>query len=205
MKKHPFVSNHSQFTDEFIQKTYGQLLSFAKNQLGDSDEAFDVVQETFENAYKYANHFKGNSAFKTWVFAILKNKIADHIRQNQKYVNLANLNIDNQSDTDILQVLFDDIGHWQAATGIAAFDDSWQNPEQHAEQDSFWQVMELCLTNLPRDQAQVFLMKEYVELSTDEICQEIGISTQNFYVLMHRARLRLQRCLSLHWFNHDAV
>lgn len=208
MKTPPFAKN-SYLNDEFIQQTYAQLLNFAKNQLGDSDEAFDVVQETFENAYKYATHFKGNSAFKTWVFAILKNKIADHIRQKQKYVSLTNLNIDESSDNrlddDILQRLFDETGHWQTATGITAFDDSWQNPEQHAEQDSFWQIMELCLTNLPKDQAQAFLMKEYIELSTPEICQEIGISTQNFYVLIHRARLRLQRCLSLHWFNHDDV
>lgn len=185
------------------------MLQFAHNQLADSIAAEDVVQEAFINAFKYLDSFKGNSAFKTWVFAILKNKIADHIRHNQKYVPLATLQgsahgSEPVGDDELLDMLFDDTGHWQDNSPIRAFDNSWyrhDTPENHAHQDGFWQVMEACLQNLPSEQARVFLMREYIELTTDEICQEIGISQQNFYVIMYRARLRLQKCLSVHWFD----
>lgn len=196
-------SQNPHLTDEFIQSVYGQMLNFAKNQLRDDTSAEDVVQETFVNAFKYIDNFKGNSAFKTWVFAILKNKIADHIRQNQKYVKLSDFGNDEQSHDEILQTLFDEIGHWQVDSPIISFDNSWENPENHAYQDDFWQVMEACLQNLPSEQARAFLMREYIELSTEEICQEMAISSQNFYVLMHRARLRLQKCLSIHWFSEN--
>ena len=43
-------------------------------------------------------------------------------------------------------------------------------------------------------------MKEYIELGSDEICQNLNITRQNLYVLLHRARLRLQMCLSVKWF-----
>jgi RNA polymerase sigma-70 factor (ECF subfamily) len=51
----------------------------------------------------------------------------------------------------------------------------------------------------------VFLMREWLELSTDEICKELQITATNLWVLLHRARLRLQQCLQQHWFNQPAA
>ena len=47
---------------------------------------------------------------------------------------------------------------------------------------------------------RVFLMREWLELSSDEICKELGLSATNLYVTLHRARLRLRECLETHWF-----
>ncbi|MFC0820710.1 sigma-70 family RNA polymerase sigma factor [Moraxella marmotae] len=189
------------FTETVINELYTPMLRFATNQLGDEQYACDVVQDTMINALKYADSFQGKSALKSWVFAILKNKISDFIRQNQKYVALSDLGDDDGDDDDFLDKLFDESGHWQQDGVIGAFDDKWGDPTCSAEQDDFWQILSLCLDNLPKEQARAFLMKEYIELDTGEICQELGISSQNFYVLMHRARLRLQTCLSIKWLN----
>lgn len=189
------------FSPAFLDELYQAMLSFATNQLGNEQYAKDVVQDALVNALKYANKFQGKSTFKSWVFAILKNKIADFIRQNHKYIALSELSDDEQSDEEFLELLFDKTGHWHNDNAPKAFDDSWCNPETNVEQTDFWHVLELCLNNLPKEQARVFLMKEYIELDTQEICQELSISSQNFYVLMHRARLRLQTCLSVKWFN----
>lgn len=193
---------HDKFSPAVLDEIYTTLFHFANNQLGNEQYAKDVVQDALVNALRYADKFQGKSTFKSWVFAILKNKIADFIRQNSKYLTLSQLASDDcQDDENFLDLLFDDIGHWHKNVAPQAFDDSWCNPEHNAEQESFWQILELCLNNLPREQARVFLMKEYIELETDEICKELSISSQNFYVLMHRARLRLQTCLSVKWFN----
>jgi RNA polymerase sigma-70 factor (ECF subfamily) len=45
-------------------------------------------------------------------------------------------------------------------------------------------------------------MREWLELDTDEICKETGVSATNLFVLLHRARLRLRECLQTHWFQH---
>ena len=59
-----------------------QMLKFATLQVGDSVLAEDLVQESFLSAFNHLEQFKRQAAFKTWVFAILKNKIIDFLRQN---------------------------------------------------------------------------------------------------------------------------
>ena len=44
------------------------------------------------------------------------------------------------------------------------------------------------------------MMREWLELESDEICKELAISPTNLWVMLHRARLRLRECLQLGWF-----
>lgn len=192
------------FDQNFIDDIYGAMFRFANNQLHDEQNAKDVVQDALLNAFRYADRFEGRSAFKSWIFAILKNKITDFIRQNQKYTALSDLKgdavgDDEVSDEALLSALFDECGHWQVCNAPAAL--SELSPDEQAQNQGFWQVLEYCLSHLPDEQARAFLMKEYIELETSEICQEMNITSQKFYVLMHRARLRLQTCLSAKWFD----
>jgi RNA polymerase sigma-70 factor (ECF subfamily) len=53
---------------------------------------------------------------------------------------------------------------------------------------------------MPPAMGRVFLMREWLELSSEEICNEMGLSSTNLYVTLHRARLRLRECLELNWF-----
>ena len=53
-------------------------------------------------------------------------------------------------------------------------------------------------------QGRVFMMREVVELETQEICSELGLSTSNVHVILHRARLALRSCLQNHWFQEGA-
>lgn len=61
-------------------------------------------------------------------------------------------------------------------------------------------MFELCLEGLPGQQAKVFMMREYVGLDSREICGEVGITSTNLNVMLHRARLRLRECLEDRWF-----
>ena len=49
----------------------------------------------------------------------------------------------------------------------------------------------------------VFMMREWLELETDEICQELEITATNAWALLYRARMRLRECLDLHWFGNQ--
>lgn len=180
-----------------LSHLYQQLLQFADIQLKDRALAEDAVQECLLSAFKSAANFQGKSAFKSWVFAILKHKIVDMIRHNQKYVSLQS---DDDESLDIGELIFDESGHWSEQYTPIAFDDSWRSPEEEVENSEFWRILEVCLNHLPAEQGKVFLMKEYTGLSSDEVCHEMSITKQNFYVLMHRARLQLQLCLNKNWF-----
>lgn len=145
--------------DDVIAKLYIPMYRFAYNQLGDEQCARDVVQEALMNALKYADSFQGRSALKSWMFAILKNKISDHIRQTQKYIPLCDFSNDEQDDASLLEYLFDANGHWHADSRIQALSQTLVNPADCVEQDDFWAVLELCLDNLPKEQARAFLLK----------------------------------------------
>ena len=76
----------------------------------------------------------------------------------------------------------------------------WRDPEDSLEQQQFWRVFEACLTYLPENTARVFMMREVLELDTNEICAELGISQSNCHVILHRARNALRLCLDKGWF-----
>ena len=172
----------------FLESLRRQMLRFAVLQLSDRTQAEDAVQEALAGALKNADRFQGRAAFRTWVFAILRHKLADALRQRYREAALA--------DEDDTQHWFDDRGHWRPE----ARPREWGDPEQALHDAQFWRVFEACLQHLPPHQAQVFMMREFVGLDTKAICAPLDISVTNLNVLLHRARLRLQTCLENRWF-----
>lgn len=179
----------------FLNDLRRQMIKFATLQLSNSHAAEDAVQEALMGALKNAGSFAGRAALKTWVFAILRNKIADTLRQKMRTVNASSLLREDDEGEDFSE-LFDHRGHWQADERPA----TWGNPQNALHQNQFWKVFETCLEGLPGNQARVFMMKEFVELETHEICTTVGITTTNLNVMLHRSRLRLRECLENNWF-----
>lgn len=179
----------------FLNDLRRQMIRFATLQLSNSHLAEDAVQEALIGALKNAKSFAGRAALKTWVFAILRNKIADVLRQKQRMVDFSSLLREDEEQEDFSE-LFDQKGFWQADERPAA----WGNPQDAFHQKQFWKVFEICLERLPGNQARVFMMKEFVELDTHEICATVGISISNLNVILHRSRLRLRECLENNWF-----
>jgi len=180
---------------EFLSDLRRQMLKFATLQLSNSHLAEDAVQEALVGALKNAKSFAGRAALKTWVFAILKHKIADTLRQKQRTVDASSL-LREHEDAEDFSELFNPKGHWQSDESPA----NWGNPQEALRQNQFWKVFEICLENLPGNQARVFMMKEFIELDSGEICAAVGITTSNLNVMLHRSRLRLRECLENNWF-----
>ncbi len=179
----------------FLNDLRRQMVKFATLQLSNSHVAEDAVQEALIGALKNAKSFAGRAALKTWVFAILRNKIADVLRQKQRLVDASSLLREDEESEDFSE-LFDKKGFWQIDEKPA----SWGNPQDSLHQNQFWTVFEICLEGLPGNQARVFMMKEFVELDAAEICAAVGITTTNLNVMLHRSRLRLRECLENKWF-----
>lgn len=172
------------------------LLRFARLQLRDAGAAEDAVQETLLAALTGTQNFESRSSYKTWLISILRNKIIDIIRAQGREVSATSLADDEEGDEALAEKLFDQRGHWQAEAKPAR----WADPEASFEQQQFWRVFEACLDHLPAKTARVFMMREILGLETDEICKETGISTSNCWVVLHRARMALRRCLETTWF-----
>lgn len=193
------ASRHDDLGDQlhnpaFLQDLRQQMIKFAFLQLSSLPQAEDVVQEALTSAFQNLDSFKGRAAFKTWVFAILKNKIIDVVRQKSRLVAMPELFKDEESELSVDE-LFDASGHWHKYEAPQA----WQSPEEMMEQSDFWIIFEACLDHLPAKYAQVFMMREVVELSSNEICSKLELSISNFNVLMYRSRTRLRECLENKW------
>ncbi|WP_323844378.1 RNA polymerase factor sigma-70 [Microbulbifer magnicolonia] len=180
---------------QFLQELRGQMLRFASLQLNDHQLAEDAVQEALIGAFKNVRTFAGRAALRTWVFAILKNKIADILRQRQRYADADQLLRADREQHDHDE-LFDLRGHWLRDERPA----QWEDPESAVYDKHFWRVFEVCLNHLPVRQAQVFMMREFIELESHEICAAAEITVSNLNVTLYRARVRLRECLENNWY-----
>ena len=173
------------------------LLRVAQLQLRDADLAEDVVQETLVAAFSARDGFSGRSSVKTWLTGILKHKIVDAIRQKRRQpIILATF--EEETDLEDFDPMFKDNGAWEAPPA------DWGDPENALSRHEFMDIMELCLERLPPNTARVFMMREIMELESDEICKELTITANNLWVIMYRARMALRHCLEQNWFTPQA-
>jgi RNA polymerase sigma-70 factor (ECF subfamily) len=174
-----------------VQALRPQLLRFARTQLRNDAWAEDAVSDTLLAALEKPQSFAGQSQLKTWLVGILKHKVVDQLRRHTRE---ATVLVDEDGE-DIDELLFKPDGHFREMPA------EWGSPEAHCRQHQFFEVLEMCMEHLPPTQGRVFMMREWLELDTDEICKELAISATNLWVLLHRARLRLRECLQLRWFS----
>jgi RNA polymerase sigma-70 factor (ECF subfamily) len=80
---------------------------------------------------------------------------------------------------------------------------AWDTPEGSLVSKEFQEVLKDCLSGLPDKIAQVFLLREIDDIASEVICKDLGISPNNLWVMLHRARMGLRRCLQVHWFEKN--
>jgi RNA polymerase sigma-70 factor (TIGR02943 family) len=169
------------------------LLRFARLQLRNEAWAEDAVSDTLLAALAKPQSFDNRSQLKTWLVGILKHKVIDALRHHSREV--SGLDNPDDDDTDPLEYLgFKADGHFSQPPA------EWGNPEQNTNSRQFFEVLDACTNKLPANQGRLFLMREWLELSSEEICKELSLTPTNLYVQLHRARLRLRECLELNWF-----
>lgn len=182
-------------TAEVLVSLRTDMLRFAELQLRNRETAEDIVQEALEAALRHLSSFAGNSTLKTWVFAILRNRIIDHLRQASRTVNMSSLVEDGEDWEQRMDALFNEQGRWRDDARPAA----WPTPEEAMHSQQFWNVFESCLSVLPPQARRVFMMREFLGLDADEICSQLGISISNCHVILHRARMKLRTCMDNGW------
>lgn len=189
-------STHSDFEQQLLEHRI-YLLRFARLQLRNEAWAQDAVSETVLAALTKPQAFGNRSQLKTWLIGILKHKVIDALRHHRREISGLDTLDDDAEPLEYLDFKAD--GHFSQQPA------DWGDPEQQFTSRQFFEVLEACTTKLPAVQGRLFLMREWLELSSDEICKELDLTPTNLYVQLHRARLRLRECLNLNWFAKSAV
>lgn len=176
------------------------LLHFARMQVSDRALAEDLVQESIEVALKKLSTFSGNSSLKTWVFAILRNRVVDHYRRSARLVNFSSLAHESEDLEDYLSSLFSENGGWLPGSVPAA----WPSPDDALETSRLYAAIDAALKSLPQQARRVFLMREVLGFEADEVALQVGITTTNCHVILHRARTKLRAQLGAFWAREHA-
>jgi RNA polymerase sigma-70 factor (TIGR02943 family) len=173
------------------------LFRYAVARVRNRQVAEDVVQETLLAAIKSRENFEGQSSERTWLIGILKHKILDYFRKANRERPLEKWEMVISDPEELFRPTGEWIGHWKEETAPIDWNVS---PAGAIEQKQFWSVLEKCLSELPERMAQVFILREMDDLSTEEICKTMNISAANLWVMLHRARGQLRRSLEVRWF-----
>jgi len=177
------------------------LFKYAVFRLRDDTAAEDAVQETFLAALKAYEKFEGRGSERTWLVGILKHKIIDHFRRTEREAPIGEEFDEGPDHVEFFARVDEWKGHW---TNEYAPTEWHATPAELIERSDFWRVFGDCLSPLPQRTASAFTLREVDGLKSDEICDILGITMNNLWVMLHRARLHLRNCLEVNWFRREA-
>lgn len=186
-------SSHQQQEAANWVHTYSDALyGFALKRTNDTHVAKDLVQETFLSAWKNIDQYRGEASVKSWLFVILKSKLIDHYRKAARRANNEVLQKEEQAD-----IYFDQEDHW----ATSAYPKQWANDAgSRLHNKEFNSIVSQCKSKLKSIQQAVFTMKYLDGLESEEICKTLEITSANYWVIVHRAKVQLRACLETNWF-----
>jgi RNA polymerase sigma-70 factor (ECF subfamily) len=175
------------------------LLGFAAGRVRDRAVAQDLVQETFLAALKSRAGFAGRSTERAWLFGILRNKLTDYYRRQGREIAVADLEAPLPEERG----LFGERGFGKDGWMGGMAPKAWETPDELLVSKEFQEVFNRCLSRLPGKIARAFTLHEVEAVRSEEICKDLTVSPNNLWVMLHRARMGLRRCLELHWFGSN--
>ena len=189
----PIPSNQAREDVQAWLETHGdEVYAYAVGRVESESVADDLVQETFLAALKNHDRFEGRASPKTWLIAILRNKIIEHYRRRSRRRQ------QQESIDDTTGSTFDEHGIWKIPVG------GWpKRPEEHFQDAEFWQTFHKCLAKMPAAMADVFTLRVLDGLEVENICNTLKITSTNMAVRLHRARMMLRNCLGKNWFGDE--
>jgi RNA polymerase sigma-70 factor (TIGR02943 family) len=170
------------------------LYSYALKRVSDAELSKDLVQETFLAAWRNKDKFRGDSSVKNWLFTIIRSKIVDHFRKMSTDAVVREVREDHHDGT-----YFDREDHWRKGMYPAALSVNFQSA---MESRDFLKVLDLCSKKLKQVQHAVFILKYVDELDSEKICEVLGLSASNYWVIVHRAKVQLRACLEKNWLKN---
>ena len=157
------------WTEMVSHRSY--LVRFAKARLRDPLMAEDAVHDVFEAVLSGRAVFAGRAALRSWLTAVLKNKIVDSVRRN--------VSMDSLDDIDA------------EGSPAHAIECPQPRPDEIAEQQQLLSIALQRIEALPQGLRDVMRLRVLEEQSTEDVCRALGISEDNLFVRLHRARKQL--------------
>ncbi len=176
----------------FVDQNSANVYNLALKLLGNEQEAEDVLQETFLNAFRAIDRFKGRAKLSTWLYRIAYNASLMRLRKQGRMTTFSldqPLNDEQQADELSERILID----WSTVP-----DDQLLTSEARHEMDR-------AIAALPESLRSAFVLRDVQGLSGAETAEVLGITVQAVKNRLHRARLVLRDRLSTYFAERVAA
>jgi RNA polymerase sigma-70 factor, ECF subfamily len=161
---------------EFVDTHKKFVLNVCFKFVNNIDDANDIAQEVFIEAYKTINKFRGESKISTWLYRISTNRSLNFLRDNRKY-------IASESYSESPEYI----------NNIPGESDS--SPEQNTLTVEKAGILNKAINSLPDKQKAAFILNKKDDLSYSEISKILGLSSKAVESLIVRAKKNLQKLL----------
>ncbi len=169
--------------DALVAKYEKKIFNVIYRFLGDYEEATDLTQETFISAFRHYDRFRGEAKVFTWLYQIARNLCINRVRQRDRQRNVRIESLDQSRDLDDDEGSPREIADWSQA------------PHQVLEEKELHQRILAAIDSLPPDYKEVVLLREFHQLSYNEIVEATGLTLENVKTRLSRARGMLRRKL----------
>ncbi len=173
---------------------YGDALyAFALQRLGQSQDAEDAVQEALLAAMRSAEHFRGDSTERTWLTGILLHKVQDLLRKRAR-------------ESAWKERVADELAAESPMFRGGFFRErpiDWDRglPEHALQSAELRSFLLKEIERLPPAMRAAFCLRELDDVSTEEVCQVLGVTATNLWTLVHRAKVRLREAVTRKWLD----
>jgi RNA polymerase sigma-70 factor (ECF subfamily) len=169
--------------DALVAKYEKKIFNVIYRFLGDYEEATDLTQETFISAYRHYDRFRGDAKVFTWLYQIARNLCINRVRQRDRQRGLKVESLDQVWDVEEEDRQTRDVADWTHA------------PQVVLEEKELHERILAAIETLPPDYKEIVLLREFHQLSYNEIVQVTGLSLENVKTRLSRARGMLRRKL----------
>ena len=177
--------------EEIVERYEDQIFTFGLKMCGHLQDAEDIVQETFLNAFKYLNDFREETKLRNWLFKIAA-RVCFRKRRKKKFEPERELSLESFVLKDGLSSSYD-------------IPDFSNNPSEQLERNELKQIINKSILSLPPKYRFVFNLRDIEGFSTKEASEILGITAQTVKTRLHRARLFLREKISEQFNEGEAV
>jgi RNA polymerase sigma-70 factor (ECF subfamily) len=179
-----------------VRRYQTRVYSVAVRILGNTEEAEEVMQDTFVRVHQNLDKFRNEASFSAWLFKIAHNQCVDILR-NKRRTQPSMLSFDPQFSPA------DEEGSVGGRYVVSQLADEAPTPEQRADSDEQEKVIAASLRQLPENQREVLVLHDIEGLTYQEIAEIVGASIGTVRSRLHYGRLKLRELLEPYFSSHS--
>ncbi len=165
--------------EQLVQRHMNRVYTIVYRVVNNKEEAEDITQEVFVKVFNGLRKFDQKSAFSTWLYRIATNSALDafdKIKKHSKNTSTVSTHADEEEAVEVLTL--------QASP--------LPGPEENVVQSELRECIHRVLKNLDLDHRRVLLLRDFEDLSYDEIADVLQAKLSAVKMRIHRARLAIQ-------------